>query len=77
MTIACLVNLRFQILSAPFLIEKISMTLAETMIKGIEIQSTLAHLYCIVYCVRAIGGIVGCVWVLYAESGATLLEGVW
>ena len=28
-------------------------------------------------CVRAIGGIVGCVWVLYAESGATLLEGVW
>ena len=53
------------------------MTLAETMIKGIEIQSTLAHLYCIVYCVRAIGGIVGCVWVLYAESGATLLEGVW
>ena len=47
------------------------------MIKGIEIQSTLAHLYCIVYCVRAIGGIVGCVWVLYAESGATLLEGVW
>ena len=27
--------------------------------------------------VRAIGGIVGCVWVIYAESGATLLVGIW